>query len=207
MASNKLKTYIGYNPTNVEGFSTKEKRAAFSKLRAIANKRLEKMERYGYKQNQYYKDLTNIFKSSRVPKLDAINDRQLDKALSEVSYFLRGLSTIQKIHAYENKQIAALRAHGIKGVNRKNLKKFGDFMEALRQRYGSRMIDSDRAVRVFEATERLHINPMVLYENLSAYNTELEVWEKVKPFKSGRKGYSAYNYRKRYREALEKMEG
>lgn len=207
MASNKLKTYIGYNPTNVEGFSTKEKRAAFSKLRAIANKRLEKMERYDYKQNQYYKDLTNIFKSSRVPKLDAISDKQLDKALSEVSYFLRGITTIQKIHAYENKQIAALRAHGIKGVNRNNLKKFGDFMEALRQRYGSRMVDSDRAVRVFEAAERLHINPMVLYENLSAYNTELEVWEKVKPFKSGRKGYSAYNYRKRYREALEKMEG
>ena len=105
MASNKLKTYIGYNPTNVEGFSTKEKRAAFSKLRAIANKRLEKMERYDYKQNQYYKDLTNMFKSSRVPTLDAISDKKLDKALSEVSYFLRGLTTIQKIHAYENKQI------------------------------------------------------------------------------------------------------
>lgn len=207
MASNKLKTYIGYNPTNVEGFSTKEKRAAFSKLRAIANKRLEKMERYDYKQNQYYKDLTNMFKSSRVPTLDAISDKKLDKALSEVSYFLRGLTTIQKIHAYENKQIKKFRDMGFKQINRKNLKKFGNFMESLRQRYGDRLKDSFRAVRVFEAAERLHINPNVLYDNMSAYNTELEVWEKVKPFESGRKGYSAFNYRKRYREALQKMEG
>lgn len=206
MASNKLKTYIGYNPTNVEGFSTKEKRAAFSKLRAIANKRLEKMERYDYKQNQYYKDLTNMFKSSRVPTLDAISDKKLDKALSEVSYFLRGLTTIQKIHAYENKQIKKFRDMGFKQINKNNLKRFGDFMESLRQRYGDRLKDSFRAVRVFEAAERLHINPNVLYENMSAYNTELEVWEKVKPFKSGRKGFSAYNYRKRYREALAKME-
>lgn len=207
MASNKLKTYIGYNPTNVEGFSTKEKRAAFSKLRAIANKRLEKLERYGYKENESYKDITKMFKSNRVPTLDKIGDKKLDKALSEVSYFLRGLSTIQRIHAYEDKQIATLRAHGVKMVNRKNLKRFGDFMEALRQQYGDRMKDSDRAVEIFEAAERLHVNPMVIYKNMDEYNTELEVWKKVKPFRSGRKGYSAFNYRKRYREALEKMEG
>lgn len=202
MASNKLKSYIGYNPTNVSSFSEKEKRAAYGKLRAIANKRLEKLERYGYQDNESYKTITGMFKSSRVPKLKDLGRRDLDQALTEVSYFLRGLSNIQKIHAYENKQIATLRAHGITGVNRSNLKKFGEFMEAVRQRSTARSRDSMRAVAIFEAAERLHMNPNVLLRNMEDYNTELEVWKKVKPFKSTRNGYSAYNYRKRYREAL-----
>lgn len=201
MASNKLKSYIGYNPTNIEQFSEKEKRAAYGKLRAIANKRLEKLERYGYTENQSYKDITSMFDSSRVPKISEL-DTSIDEALTEVSHFLRGMSKIQQIHAYEDKQLSKFKQMGFKGINRQNFRKFGNFMEKLRERYGARLRDSFRAVRVFEASERLHINPDVIWKNMEEYGTKLEVWEKVEPFKARDRGYSAYNYRKRYREAL-----
>ena len=201
MASNKLKSYIGYNPTNIEQFSEKEKRAAYGKLRAIANKRLEKLERYGYSENQTYQDITKMFDSSRVPKISEL-DTSIDEALTEVSHFLRGMSKIQQIHAYEDKQLSKFKQMGFKGINRQNFRKFGNFMEKLRERYGARLRDSFRAVRVFEASERLHINPDVIWKNMEEYGTKLEVWEKVEPFKARDRGYSAYNYRKRYREAL-----
>ena len=201
MASNKLKSYIGYNPTNIEQFSEKEKRAAYGKLRAIANKRLEKLERYGYSENQAYQDITKMFDSSRVPKISEL-DTSIDEALTEVSHFLRGMSKIQQIHAYEDKQLSKFKQMGFKGINRQNLRKFGNFMEKLRERYGARLRDSFRAVRVFEASERLHINPDVIWKNMEEYGTKLEVWEQVEPFKARDRGYSAYNYRKRYREAL-----
>jgi len=204
MASNKLKSYIGYNPANIEQFSEKEKRAAYGKLRAIANKRLEKLERYEYDELDTYKNLTKMFDSKRVPKLSEL-DMPLDEALTEVSYFLRGMSKIQKIHAYEDKQIDIFRnKYGFKQISRKNLKKFGDFMEALRERYGARLRDSFRAVKVFEAAERLHVNPSVIWDNIEDYDTDLKVWESVKPFpkRARHYAYSAFNYRKRYQEAL-----
>lgn len=206
MASNKLKSYIGYNPTNIEQFTEKEKRAAFGKLRAIANKRLEKLERYGYSELDTYKNIVKMFDSSRVPKISEL-DTSLDEALTEVSYFLRGMSTIQKIHSYENKQIQIFKSYGFKKINRNTLKKFGDFMERLRERYGARLRDSFRAVAVFEAAERLHVNPSVIWDNMEDYNTNLKVWENVEPFPArGRHyAYSAFNYRKRYQEALEKF--
>lgn len=201
MASNKLKSYIGYNPTNIEQFSEKEKRAAYGKLRAIANKRLEKLERYGYSENQAYKDITKTFDSTRVPKISEL-DTSIDEALTEVSHFLRGMTKVQQLHAYEDKQVRKFRQMGFKGINRKNLQKFGKFMEALRERYGARLRDSFRAVKAFEVAEKLHINPDVLMNNMNDYNTDLSIWERVKPFKARDRGYSAYNYRKRYREAL-----
>lgn len=204
MASNKLKTYIGYNPVNIDTFSEKEQRAAYGKLRAIANKRLEKLKRYN-KTPQASKDLRLYFDSDKVPKINELNV-SLSDALMEVSHFLRSKTKIQEIHAYERNQIKAFRAMGFKKINAQNLKKFGEFMEDIRLRNKERLLDSFRAVRVFETAERLHINPMKLYENLEAYGGDLEAWEKVKPFKSGRKGYSAWNYRKRYQQALKALD-
>lgn len=204
MASNKLKTYIGYNPVNISKFSEREQRAAYGKLRAIANKRIEKLERYN-KMPQASTDLWLYFGSDRVPKISELKV-PLSDALLEVSHFLRSRTRIQDIHAYEREQIKTFRQMGFKQINADNLKKFGDFMEELRQRNKSRLRDSFRAVRIFEAAERLRINPMKLYQNLETYGGELEAWEKVKPFESGRKGYSAWNYRKRYREALKMID-
>ncbi len=205
MASNKLKTYIGYNPVNISKFSEREQRAAYGKLRAIANKRIEKLNRYK-KETKAEKDIKKYFDGrDRIPKISELNVPVTD-ALLEVSHFLRSLTRIQDIHAYERAQIKAFRKMGFKQINADNLKKFGDFMEDLRERYKNRLRDSFRGVRVFEAAERLKINPMKLYENLETYGGELEAWEKVKPFESGRKGYSAWNYRKRYREALKMID-
>lgn len=204
MASNKLTTYIGYNPVNISKFSEKEQRAAYGKLRAIANKRIEKLKRYN-KTPQASTDLWLYFGSDTVPKISELNV-PLSHALMEVSHFLRARTRIQDIHAYERNQVKTFRAMGFKQINAQNLKKFGDFMDEIRLRNKARLRDSFRAVRVFEAAERLHINPMKLYENLEAYGGELEAWEKVKPFESGRKGYSAWNYRKRYQEALKQLD-
>lgn len=204
MASNKLKTYIGYNPVNISKFSEKEQRAAYGKLRAIANKRLEKLERHN-KTPQASTDLWLYFGSDRVPKINELNV-PLSHALMEVSHFLRSKTKIQEINAYERNQVKTFRAMGFKQINAQNLKKFGDFMEEIRLRNKARLRDSFRAVRVFETAERLHINPMKLYENLEAYGGDLEAWEKVKPFESGRKGYSAWNYRKRYQQALKVLD-
>lgn len=205
MASNKLKTFIGYNPVNISKYSEKEQRAAYGKLRAIANKRIEKLERHG-KDIKANKDINEYFGDNRVPKISELGDVSLSDALLEVSYFLRSRTKIQDINAFERNQVKTFRDMGFKQINQQNLKKFGDFMEEVRQRNRARLRDSFRAVRVFEAAERLHINPMKLYENLEYYGGELEAWEKVKPFESGRTGYSAYNYRKRYREALASLE-
>lgn len=204
MASNKLTTYIGYNPVNIDKFSEKEQRAAYGKLRAIANKRIEKLERYG-KQPQAATDLSQYFGTSSVPKISELNV-PLSDALLEVSHFLRSRTKIQDIHAYERNMIKTFRDMGFKKINAENLKRFGDFMEDIRERNKARLRDSFRAVRVFETAERLHLNPYKLYENLETYGGELEAWEKVKPFKSGRKNYSAWNYRKRYREALKQLD-
>lgn len=205
MASNKLKTFIGYNPVNISKYSEKEQRAAYGKLRAIANKRIEKLERHG-RDIKAMKDVNEYFGDNRVPKISELGDVSLSDALLEVSHFLRSRTKIQDINAFERNQVKTFRDMGFKQINQQNLKKFGDFMEEVRQRNRARLRDSFRAVRVFEAAERLHINPMKLYENLEYYGGELEAWEKVKPFESGRKGYSAYNYRKRYREALASLE-
>lgn len=206
MASNKLKTFIGYNPVNISKYSEKEQRAAYGKLRAIANKRIEKLERY----NKSTKAATDIWMyfgfKDRIPKISELGNIPVSAALLEVSHFLRSRTKIQDINAYERNQVKTFRKMGFKQINRQNLKKFGDFMEEVRQRNRARLRDSFRAVRVFEAAERLHINPMKLYENMEYYGGDLEAWEKVKPFESGRKGYSAYNYRKRYREALASLE-
>lgn len=205
MASNKLKTFIGYNPVNISKYSEKEQRAAYGKLRAIANKRIEKLERHG-KDIKATKDINEYFGDNRVPKISELGDVSLSDALLEVSHFLRSRTKIQDINAFERNQVKTFRDMGFKQINQQNLKKFGDFMEEVRQRNRARLRDSFRAVRVFEAAERLHINPMKLYENMEYYGGDLEAWEKVKPFESGRKGYSAYNYRKRYREALASLE-
>ena len=152
-------------------------RRAYSELRKIANKRLQRMEQQGL----------GSFGSYRFPKLSDLWDEDVPGALADVSRYLRDpRHTVRGEKKALDADIAKLHERGYDFIDRSNIYKFYDFMEEKRQEVGSKVFDSGAAADVFNEAQRLKIPPKVLKKNFDYFLENLDRMEKINPIKTNR---------------------
>lgn len=152
-------------------------RRAYSELRKIANKRLQRMEQQGL----------GTFGSYRFPKLSDLWDDDVPGALADVSRYLRDpRHTVRGEKKALDADIAKLHERGYDFIDRSNIYQFYDFMDQKRQEVGSKVFDSGSTIDVFNEAQRLKIPPKVLKKNFDYFLENIEKMENTKPIRTNR---------------------
>ena len=135
----------------------KEMRSHYSYLREIANERLQSFVGSEFEDAQSY--IKNVGKF--VPLSEINNERELIFKLYEVNKFVRARSSsVRELKRIRNETIETFHDRGFTWINKNNIKQFGDYMENMRAKYGSKQFDSERAAELFGMVEsgRVGIN-------------------------------------------------
>ena len=134
-----------------------EIRSHYSYLRKIANKRLQRFVGSEFEDAQSY--IKNVGKF--VPLSEINNERELMFKLYEVNRFVRSSSSsITGLKQIRSEAIETFHDRGFTWINKGNIKQFGDYLEYMRTKYGSKQFDSERAAALFGmiASDRVGLN-------------------------------------------------
>lgn len=170
-----------YTPEALQSgvLSEKEIRDEYRRLRNIANKRIDRLEKAGYGQTQAYLRNAGAYKSPSNYTM-----AELQYKLYQISKFVSAKSsTVTGMRSIEKEAIKALQEKGLERI--KNLQEFGDFMSWARTRYKNSDFDSERAAEVYNEAKRRSIDIEEIKKDYELYRdnyrqfTELPVYRKA----------------------------
>lgn len=165
-----------YDP--VDGFTDFGKTLAQAKkevgrLRDIAHKRVQRLEKAGFTKNQTYKQLERLSKI-RLGEIKSEDEAklalsQLQGVLTREETTVKGARLVRKQKAQEVKKV--LQGHG---YNIEDLDSFGEFMEKFRAYYGRRIIPSDQAAELYDVLEGEKFEVDEIMEHFEEYTEDLQ---------------------------------
>ena len=129
--------YDDYYPYRLEQIDERALRKEYTRLRKIANKRLNRLQASEYKETDLAKEYAGGF-----ALLADVED--LPRELTQLARFVASeRSSITGLKRMENKTISTLHQHGYTFVNAGNVGQFGAFMEEMRQAGLSKLYSSE----------------------------------------------------------------
>lgn len=173
-----------YTPYGIANLTDKQLRDEYTRMRDAAQKRVKRLvtsEFAGTQAAQQYGrgfaklgTLTVGNSKTAGPEERAIAQqatrKNIEAEFMRMSVFLRSPEvTVTGLRERRAHNIKMLREHGF-AVNRRNYDKFVKFMERMREKYGSRIFDSDQAADMFSAAERAHLTPEQLENMVERYH-------------------------------------
>lgn len=133
-----------YTPRSLRAYDPREARQEYTKQRDIAMKRLHRMEQRGSTGWFYQRSI------ERFPYTRSLSDEEIRYKLSELADFIESpYSTARGFSEVKQKTIDTLHAHGYEGINQKNLKDFGRFMEYYRASGYAKQFSSKRVAKMY----------------------------------------------------------
>lgn len=153
-----------YNPQYLaNNYSVGEIRKEYSRVRAIAVKRLTRLAKSGFGETSVYK--YNVYNTK---KLSELTEKQIPLALSQLARFIDNpLSTVTGQKAQRKQKIEKLQSYGY-DVNEKTFQSFVDFMELLSEQAIDLQYDSEAVVELWEAT-RDKVSPATIAKDLDSW--------------------------------------
>lgn len=164
----------GVNPREIESALKDPGRAAeirgiYSKMRRIANERLERFKGTEWETSPQYKKNAGRYKKLA----DIKSDKELAHLFTEVYRFTTAkTSTITGLKRQRETAIEILHERGYTFINKNNIRAFGDFMEDLRQRKIASLYDSERLAELFNMAEKKGVDPAKVAERFTDYLRE-----------------------------------
>lgn len=153
-----------YNPQYlINEYTSTEIRKEYSRLRAIAIKRLFRLTKAGFGKSSVYK-----YNATNTKKLSELTDRQVPLALSQLARFIHNpLSTVTGQKELRTQKITKLRSYDY-DVTEENFQNFTDFMELLSDQATDLQYDSEALVKLWEAT-RYKVPPTQMVKDLESW--------------------------------------
>ena len=129
--------YDVYYPYRLEQIDERALRKEYTRLRNIANKRLNSLQASEYKETDIAKEYAGGF-----ALLADVED--LPRELTKLARFVASeRSSVTGLKRIEKQTIETLQEHGYTFVNTKNVRQFGAFMEEMRQAGLSKLYSSE----------------------------------------------------------------
>lgn len=140
-----------YTPVNLLYHADKKQvRKEYSRLRAIANKRLARMGKTKYRNTKTYQNNAGYY-----PPLKELNETALAYRLAKLRDFITSkTSTVSGLREIEKKSLSTLQAHGYNFVTPENFIQFGDFMEEYRSQKLDALYDSGDAADTYSVVTK-----------------------------------------------------
>ena len=174
-----------------------QKRSELRRLQHIANDRLQKFSGTEWEQSDVYKSNKGQY-DKNVKKMSR---EEVDMKLNQVYRFLKSKrSTVRGNQIARAKTIRSLQQAGFTGINKRNLKAFGEFMDKIRAANLDAIYTSDEVVDMFELFEKKGIKDKdALIEDFDAFYDKKNELEKIPRPKDSKKRTAEY-YRKRMKK-------
>lgn len=129
--------YDDYYPYRLEQIDERALRKEYTRLRKIANKRLNRLQASEYKETDLAKEYSGGF-----ALLADVED--LPRELTVLARFVASeKSSVTGLKRIDSQTIETLQEHGYTFVNTKNVRQFGAFMEEMRQAGYSKLYSSE----------------------------------------------------------------
>lgn len=142
-------------------FTDKEARAEYARLRAVAEKRVQRLQSAGYK-------LTG--KTEFKPLERNASEAEIYKSLADVAKFINmKSSTITGRKASVEKMVEKMHEHGYDFINKNNAEQFGEFMREAKKHDEYRGYDSEEVVELFHIAKEKHVRPEELAQDLDTW--------------------------------------
>lgn len=174
-----------------------QKRSELRRLQHIANERLQKFTGTEWEQSDVYKSNKGQY-DKNVKKMSR---EEVDMKLNQVYRFLKSKrSTVRGNQIARAKTIRSLQQAGYTGINKRNLKAFGEFMDKIRAANLDAIYTSDEVVDMFELFEKKGIkDKKSLIEDFDSFYDKKQELEKIPKPRDSKKRTAEY-----YRKKIEK---
>ena len=169
-------------------YSAKELRAEYTRLRNIANARLERLGRSEFADSQVY--LTH---ADRYPSIKEFGESKQDRraivmGLSELAGFVSAEgSSVRGLQRIRARTIETLHERGYTFVNKKNFKEFADWMEESRIKKLNKIYDSERVAELYTIAKKHEMNLKQVRKDFELYLKKIGALKKMKMPKHGKK--------------------
>lgn len=139
-----------YYPQVVKKYlGEKELRKEYSRLRSIARKRIERLQKSEFADSE----ILDRYSMDYFAPIKTLSDRDIRYRISDLARFLSSkLSTVTGQKNTRKKTLETLKRRGYKGITEKNYASFGRWMQFARAHAESRMFDSLRAYDIYHDT-------------------------------------------------------
>lgn len=178
------KTYERFTPYKMKRMSEKEIRKEYSRLRSIANKRLERLDI----QNLGLKAMSG-FRYPTIANIEKAGIFDVRSALADVSSWLndyRSSVTGEKQFLNDFREMFIEKGYGSLVVTPEQIYNTIRFLEEIRGEYNNKLLPSGDALDALQQAERLKIPTDKLIENIDMFVQHLDELEDIKPTKGGR---------------------
>lgn len=174
-----------------------QKRSELRRLQHIANDRLQKFSGTEWEQSTVYKSNKGQY-DKNVKKMSRA---EVDMKLNQVYRFLKSnRSTVRGNQIARARTIRSLHQAGFTGINKGNLKQFGEFMDKVRAANLDAIYTSDEIVDMFELFEKKGIKDKeALIEDFEQFYDKKNELAKIPRPKDSKKRTSEY-YRKKMKK-------
>lgn len=150
----RLGDFWDYTPYKLNQQSEATLKAEYTRLRKIANARGEALARSEFAGSKSAQRVIGKFKTPA----SKLSKRELVYELQELATVTTSqLTSVRGLQKQRRETIATLKSHGY-NIKPKDLEKFGEFMDAIRDFYGRTRIDSPRAAELFAIAQRRGIS-------------------------------------------------
>lgn len=176
----------------------KEMRSEYSRLRKIANARIEALGRSTFRNSQAY--LKNVGKYVTLDKIES--ERDLIYKLHDLAKFVTAKSgSVTGQYEMRRNSLESLRERDLDFVNERNFELFGQFMEEARIRGYAKIYGSERIAELFGAASKKGINPKELFRDFGFWMENKQKLEEMPKIKNKKKRNSD-----EYKKAIEREE-
>lgn len=190
-----------YTPVHLlrVGLNDREIRQEYSRLRAIAQKRLKRLgeaDKGYWQETETYKRYKNMFPT--IKEVTAMSDQMLAYKLSALSRFIMDEenTTLKGLRAQRDKALETLHLNNYDFVTEDNFLDFGQFMEEYRAQKLDHIIGSPDAADAFNAITQKQIKIQDLKKDFKFWLDHAAELEKMKP-STGKSAGSAKAYKER----------
>ena len=157
----RLGDWWDYTPYKLNQQSEAALRAEYARLRKIAIARGEALARSEFAGTKSAQRVIGQFKTPA----SKLSKRELVYELHELATVTTSqMTSVRGLQRQRRETLATLKMHGY-NIKAKDLEKFGEFMEALRDFYGRKALDSARAADLFAVAKKRGISTEELYED------------------------------------------
>lgn len=166
----------------------KEMRSEYSRLRKIANSRLDALGRSRFSGTQAY--ILNVGKYVTLDKIKS--ERDLMYRLQDLAKFVTAKSgSVSGQYEMRRNALESLRERGLHFVNEKNFELFGQFMEEARIMGYARIYGSERVSELFGTASKKGISPEELFKDFGFWMQNKQNLEETPRIKNENKRNSA----------------
>lgn len=169
-----------FSPSMIAKMSQSEINKEYSRLRSIANKRIQRLSAQGLGRS--------TSKFATIQQINESSKWNVASQLAEVSKFLSSERTTvrgEKKFIADFQETMIDKGYGDLVESVEDIYNMIDFMEMMRERYSDKVFDSGDALDVLQETQRLNIPKDKVVKYFDEFATHLSDLENVKPSKGG----------------------